>query len=78
MRSPSGRKRVSILVDQALHRRMQAEAVRQRTSVSRLVRDMLEDRLTPPRREPVSSTTLLRLCGLAHGELAGIDIDGEL
>jgi hypothetical protein len=75
---PTRERVVSIVVDRELHRRMQAEAVRQRKSVSRLVRDILKERLTTPRRRPGSRSTLVRLCGLAHGELAGIDVDGEL
>ena len=57
---------------------MQAEAARQRKSVSRLVRELLQERLKPQRRRSSSRSTLVKLCGLAHGELAGIDIDGEL
>jgi len=75
---PTRERVVSIVVDRELHRRMQTEAARQRKSVSRLVREVLQERLKPRRRHSGSRSTLVRLCGLAHGELAGIDIDGEL
>jgi hypothetical protein len=75
---PTRQRLVSIVVDRELHRRMQAEATRQKKSVSRFVRDVLAERLQPPRRSAGSRSTLLRLCGLAHGELSAIDVDHEL
>jgi len=75
---PTRQRLVSIVVDRELHRRMQAEAARQRKSVSRLVREVLAAHLQPPRRAPGSRSTLLRLCGLAHGELSALDVDREL
>jgi uncharacterized protein (DUF433 family) len=69
---------VSIVVDREPHRRMQAEATRRRKSVSRFVRDLLAERLLPQRRQADSRNTLLRLCGLAHGELSQVDVDEEL
>jgi hypothetical protein len=75
---PTRQRLVSIVVDRELHRRMQAEAARQRKSVSPFVRDVLQERLRPARRSASSRSTLLRLCGLAHGELSTIDVDREL
>jgi len=57
---------------------MRAEAARQRKSLSRLAREALEGRLRPPLRHPGRRSALLKLCGLAHGELAIADLDREL
>ena len=75
---PTRERLVSVVVDRELHRRMRAEAARHRKSVSRFVRDILEERLRPAHRPRGSQSILLRLCGLAHGELAAIDVDREL
>lgn len=75
---PTRERVVSIVVDRELHRQMRAEATRQRKSVSRFVRDVLAERLRPQHRAGGSRTTLLRLCGLAHGELSAIDVDREV
>jgi plasmid stability protein len=75
---PTRERLVSIVVDRELHGRIRAEAARQRKSVSAFVRDMLEERLRPRSRRPTAGSALLRLCGLAHGELSGTDVDREL
>jgi DNA polymerase III delta subunit len=75
---PTRDRLVSIVVDRELHRRIQAEATQQRKSVSRFVRDLLAERLQPPRRRPRSRNALLRLCGLAHGELSVTNVDVEV
>ena len=75
---PTRERLVSVVVDRELHRRMRTEAARHRKSVSRFVRDILEEHLPPAHRPRGSQSILLRLCGLAHGELAAIDVDREL
>lgn len=69
---------VSVVVDADLRRRLRVEASRQGKSVSRFVREILEERVRPPRRTGGRRSGLLSLCGLAHGELAGLDLDREL
>jgi len=69
---------MSVVVDRDLQQRLRAEAVRQGKSVSRFVRDILEERVRPARQRQGRRSALLKLCGLAHGELVLCDIDREL
>jgi len=75
---PTTQRIISIVADRHLHERLRAEALRQGKSVSRFVRDLVEERVRPPRTRRKGGSALLGLCGLAHGELASVDIDREL
>ncbi len=69
---------MSVVVDRDLHQRLRAEAAQRGKSVSRYVRELLEEHVRPPRRRAGRRSALLKLCGLAHGELVISDIDREL
>jgi len=69
---------MSIVVDRQLHQHLRAEAARQGKSLSRFVRELLEERVPRPRLRRGRRSALLKLCGLAHGELVTRDIDREL
>jgi hypothetical protein len=69
---------VSIVLDGDLYQRVRAEAGRQGKSVSRFVRDVLAERLRRRPARNASGSALMKLCGLARGELARADIDDEL
>lgn len=75
---PTTQRVISIVADRHLHERLRAEAARQGKSVSRFVRDLIEERMRPARARRTRPSALLGLCGLAHGELAGLDVDAEL
>lgn len=75
---PTTQRVISIVADRNLHERLRAEAARQGKSVSRFVRDLVEDRIRPPRVRKNRRSSLLKLCGLAHGELVAVDVDREL
>lgn len=75
---PTTQRIISVVADRDLHERLRSEAARQRKSVSRLVREIVEERLRPPRRGTGRRAALLELSGLAHGELVIEDIDREL
>ena len=75
---PTAQHVMSVVVDRDLQQRLRAEAVRQGKSVSRFVRDILEERVRPARQRQGRRSALLKLCGLAHGELVLCDIDREL
>jgi hypothetical protein len=75
---PTSQRVISIVADRRLHERVRAEAVRQGKSVSRFIRDLVEERVRPPRGRANRPSALLKLCGLAHGELASVDVDREL
>jgi hypothetical protein len=66
------------VIDSATVRRLRAEAARQGKSLSRLARDILTERVGTPVTRRGRRTSLLRLCGLAHGELTIPDLDREL
>ncbi len=69
---------MSIVVNADLQRRLRAEAGRHGKSVSRFVREILEERVPSPQVRHPRRSSLLKLCGLAHGELAGLSVDDEL
>ena len=75
---PTTQRVISIVADRHLHERLRAEAARQGKSVSRFVRDLVEERVRPPRAPKSRRSALLKICGLAHGELVSIDVDREL
>jgi hypothetical protein len=75
---PTVQRVMSIVVDYELQQRLRAEAVRQGKSVSRFVRDILQERVMPAPRLRGRGSALLNLCGLAHGELVIADIDREI
>ena len=75
---PTTQRIISIVADRHLHERLRAEAVRQGKSVSRFVRELVEERVRPARTRPKRRSALLALCGLAHGEFVPVDIDVEL
>lgn len=75
---PTGHRIMSIVVDRQWHHRVRAEAAQQGKSVSRFVRDLLAERVRPPRTRRRGHSVLLKLCRLAHGELVGTDVDREL
>lgn len=75
---PTTQRIISIVADRQLHERLRAEAFRQGKSVSRFVRDLVAERVgrSPARRKRRS--TLLGLCGLAHGEFVSVEVEDEL
>jgi len=76
---PTAHKIVSIVADRELHTRLRAAAQRAGKSVSAFVRELVAERVRPQRKRSRSDqSVLLKLCGLAHGELAGADVDTEL
>ena len=75
---PTTQRLMSVVVDRELQRRLRAEAARQGKSVSRFVRDILDEHVRPPRRRRGRRSALLKLCGLAHGQLLISDLDREL
>ena len=75
---PTTQRVISIVADRQLQERLRVEAARQGKSVSRFVRDLIEQRVRPARGSRTRPSALLGLCGLAHGELVGIDVDAEL
>jgi hypothetical protein len=78
-RVPTTQRIISIVVDPELHERLRAAAHRSGKSVSRFVRELVEERVRPRSTRPRRGrSVLLKLCGLAHGELTGRDIDREL
>jgi hypothetical protein len=75
---PTTQRLVSVVLDPEVHARLRAEAAREGKSVSRLVRELVTERVgRPPARRPRHSP-LLKLCGLADGELVVSDLDREL
>jgi len=76
---PTAHKVVSIVTDRELHTRLRTAAHRAGKSVSAFVRELVEERVRPRRaRSGNARNVLLKLCGIAHGELAGLDVDREL
>ena len=75
---PTTQRVISIVVDRDLEHRLRSEAARQRKSLSRFAREALEGRVRPPAPHPRGQSALLKLCGLAHGELVIPDLDREL
>jgi len=75
---PTTQRLISIVADRDLHDRLKSEAARRGKSVSRFVRDLVEERVRPQRARGSRGSALLKLCGLAHGEFTSIDIDREL
>jgi len=69
---------ISVVVDSDLERRLRLEAARQHKSLSRLAREVLQERVRPATPPRGRSSALLKLCGLAHGELVIPDLDREL
>ncbi len=69
---------ISVVVDRDLQQQLRAEAAQRGKSVSRYVRELLEEHVRPPRRRTARRSVLLKLSGLAHGELVISDIDREL
>ena len=69
---------ISVVVDSDLERRLRSEAARHRKSLSRFAREVLQERVRPTTRPRGRASALLRLCGLAHGELLIHDLDREL
>ncbi len=78
-RMPTAHRVVSIVADRELHARLRAAAHRAGKSVSAFVRELVEERVRPRSMRPRHGrSVLLKLCGLAHGELTGVDVDREL
>ena len=75
---PTRERVISVVADRQLQQRLRAEATRQGKSVSRLVREIVEERLRPSPARGRRRAALLRLSGLADGELVETDIDREL
>ncbi|MBI3769230.1 MAG: ribbon-helix-helix protein, CopG family [Deltaproteobacteria bacterium] len=76
---PTSRHIISISLDPELHERVRTAARGAGKSVSRFIRELIEKRVQPPStRRRQGSSVLLKLCGLAHGELATRDVDHEL
>ncbi len=69
---------ISVVVDPDLARQLRLEAARHGKSVSRFAREALRERLRPTARPRGRTSALLKLCGLAHGELVIHDLDREL
>jgi hypothetical protein len=75
---PTTQRVISIVVDRDLEQRLRSEAGRQHKSLSRFAREALEGRVRPSTRQRRGPSALLKLCGLAHGELVIPDLDREL
>jgi plasmid stability protein len=74
---PTTQQLVTITVDADLQRRLRRAASTSGRSVSRFVREILEARLRPARTHS-GRCPLLRVAGIARGELSGLRIDDEL
>lgn len=75
---PTTQRIISIVADRRLQELLRAEAARRGKSVSRFVRDLVEERLRPAPAKRRARSALLGLCGLAHGEFVDVDVDAEL
>lgn len=74
----SSRPLVTISLEADLRRELKRAANAEGKSVSRYIRDVLRERLEPPRRQSTRKCPLLAVSGVANGELTGLDIDAEL
>ena len=75
---PTTQRVISIVADRDLHERVRAEAARHGKSVSRFVRELVEARVRRRGQRRARRSALLKLCGLARGELTAVEIDREL
>jgi len=75
---PTSHRVISIVADRDLYQRLRIEAARQGKSVSRFVRDLVEERIRERRGRGKRTSALLGLCGLPHGELVSVDVDREI
>ncbi len=69
---------ISVVVDSDLERRLRSEAARHRKSLSGFACEVLQERVRPTTPPRGRTSALLKLCGLAHGELVMPDLDREL
>lgn len=75
---PTTQRVISVVADRDLHERLRAEARRRGKSVSQLVRELVEEHVRPGGSRRGRRSALLKLCGLAKGELVGVDVDREV